>query len=155
LSPTLAGVAHKRTPVLKFGARLQLTLARQSETVRHENKLWVGVMKRIGMAAILLLFAGTFSLPGAAAAAQAAPSGMRTAQAPQAAATELSAQRRVRRPLRRVFIYPRYEGEPDDVYPRYFPGRNAVRDCTATYVQEYRPSGTVIVPHMNCYWRPG
>ena|SRR6266480_3372138 len=119
------------------------------------KQLWVGVMKRIGMAAILLLFAGTFSLPGAAAAAQAAPSGMRTAQAPQAAATELSAQRRVRRPLRRVFIYPRYEGEPDDVYPRYFPGRNAVRDCTATYVQEYRPSGTVIVPHMNCYWRPG
>ncbi len=68
-------------------------------------------------------------------------------------ATEVSAQRR--RPLRRLPIYPRYEGEPDGVYPRYFPGRNAVRDCTATYVQEYRPSGTVIVPHMNCYWRRG
>ena len=35
------------------------------------------------------------------------------------------------------------------------PGPNAVRDCTATYVQEYRPSGTVITPRMNCYWRPG
>ena len=46
-------------------------------------------------------------------------------------------------------------GTPDDVYPRYFPGRNAVRDCTATYVQEFRPSGTVIVPRMNCYWRRG
>ena len=44
--------------------------------------------------------------------------------------------------------------EPD-VYPRYNPGPNAVRDCTATYVQEYRPSGTVITPRMNCYWRPG
>ena len=44
--------------------------------------------------------------------------------------------------------------EPD-VYPRYNPGPNAVRSCTATYVQEYRPSGTVITPRMNCYWRPG
>jgi hypothetical protein len=52
-------------------------------------------------------------------------------------------------------VYPTYQGEPYDVYPRYFPGPNAVRDCTATYVQEYRPSGTVIVPHMNCYWRRG
>jgi len=34
-------------------------------------------------------------------------------------------------------------------------GPNAVRSCTATYVQEYRPSGTVITPRMNCYWRPG
>jgi hypothetical protein len=30
-----------------------------------------------------------------------------------------------------------------------------VRACTAHYVQEYRPSGTVITPRMNCYWRPG
>lgn len=41
------------------------------------------------------------------------------------------------------------------VYPRYNPGPNAVRDCTANLVQEYRPSGTVIVPRMNCYWRRG
>jgi hypothetical protein len=54
-----------------------------------------------------------------------------------------------------VPVYPRAEPEPDDVYPHYFPGRNAVRDCTATYVQEYRPSGTVIVPRMSCYWRRG
>ena len=44
---------------------------------------------------------------------------------------------------------------PDGVYPRYYPGRNAVRVCNATYVQEYRPSGTVIVPRMSCYWRRG
>ena len=49
---------------------------------------------------------------------------------------------------------PAGQWEPD-VYPRYNPGPNAVRDCTATYVQEYRPSGTVITPRMNCYWRPG
>ena len=113
-------------------------------------------MRRIGTAAILLFFAGSFALPAAGAQAETkartAPSGIRTAQASQPMATEVSAQRR--RPLRRLPIYPRYEWEPD-VYPRYYPGRNAVRECTATYVQEYRPSGTVIVPHMNCYWRRG
>jgi hypothetical protein len=113
---------------------------------------------RIRTAAILLFFAGGFLLPAAGAQAETkaetAPSGMRTAQASQPMATEASAQRRIRRPLRRLPIYPRYEWEPD-VYPRYNPGPNAVRDCTATYVQEYRPSGTVIVPHMNCYWRRG
>ena len=93
-------------------------------------------------------------LPGFAAAggaqAQTAASGVRWHRRPPAG-TDASAQRR--RPLRRVPIY-RPDWEPD-VYPRYNPGPNAVRDCTATYVQEYRPSGTVITPRMNCYWRPG
>jgi hypothetical protein len=113
-------------------------------------------MMRIRTAAIVLFFAGSFSLPAAGAQAetsvQTARSGIPTAQASQPMVTEVSAQRR--RPLRRLPIYPRYEWEPD-VYPRYNPGPNAVRDCTATYVQEYRPSGTVIVPRMNCYWRRG
>jgi hypothetical protein len=59
--------------------------------------------------------------------------------------TDLSAQRRTsQRPPTRL-----------RVHPRYTPGPNAVRDCTATYVQEFRPSGTVIVPHLNCFWRRG
>ena len=82
--------------------------------------------------------------------AQTAPSGIRVAQAAEPAAPE-----RPRRPLKRLRIYPRYEESPDGVYPSYYPGPNAVRDCTATYVEEYRPSGTVITPRMNCYWRPG
>jgi hypothetical protein len=112
-------------------------------------------MMRIGTAAILVAFAGTFLLPAAGARAQTAPKGLRTAQASQPAITEVSAQRRVRQPSTRLRVYPRYEPEPDGVYPRYYPGRNAVRDCTATYVEEYRPSGTVIVPRMSCYWRGG
>jgi hypothetical protein len=111
-------------------------------------------MKEIVTAAILAALAGMFSPTGANAQAQTARSGIVTAQAAQPAATDLSAQRRVRRPLTRLRVYPRYEWEPD-VYPRYNPGPNAVRDCTAAYVQEYRPSGTVIVPRMNCYWRRG
>jgi hypothetical protein len=108
---------------------------------------------RIGVAVLALAFAGTFLLPVAGARAQTAPR-MPTAQASQPAGTDISAQsRRTRRPPTRIRVYPRYD--PDDVYPRYFPGRNAVRDCTATYVEEFRPSGTVITPRLNCFWRPG
>jgi hypothetical protein len=110
---------------------------------------------RIGSAVLSLAVAGTFLLPVAAAPAQTAPR-VQTAQAPQSAGTDISAQnRRYRRPPARIRVYPSTGYSPDDVYPRYFPGRNAVRDCTATYVQEFRPSGTVITPRMNCFWRPG
>jgi hypothetical protein len=108
---------------------------------------------RIGSAALALAVAGIFLLP--MATAQTAPRAQ-TAQKSQSA-DELSAQsRRVRRPPPRLRVYPSAPGySPDDVYPRYFPGRNAVRDCTATLVQEFRPSGTVITPRMHCFWRPG
>jgi hypothetical protein len=112
-------------------------------------------MERIKTATIWLALVAAVSLSATSAKAQTAPSGTRTAQASPPVATETDRPVRVRRPLRRVPVYPHNQQEPDDVYPHYFPGRNAVRDCTATYVQEFRPSGTVIVPHMHCYWRPG
>jgi len=107
-------------------------------------------MKRIVTVAIWAVLAGLL-LPGTIAQAQTASPGPRIAQAAAPAVTDVSAQRR--RPLRRVPIY-RQEWAPD-VYPRYYPGRNAVRDCTAHYAREYWPSGTVITPRMNCHWRPG
>jgi hypothetical protein len=128
-----------------------LTLAWQSETVAAITGLG-DVMRRISTAALMAAFVGTFSLAAAGAQAQTAPSRIQLAQASQPG-TEPIAPRR--RPPVRLRVYPRYQAEPDGVYPRYYPGRNAVRDCTATYVQEYRPSGTVIVPRMNCFWRPG
>jgi len=112
-------------------------------------------MKRIVTVAISTAVAGLL-LADSSAHAQTASTGLLAAQAPKISgpvATDVSAQQR-RRPLQRVPIYRREEWVPD-VYPRYNPGPNAVRDCTATYVQEYRPSGTVITPRMNCYWRPG
>jgi hypothetical protein len=115
--------------------------------------MWVEVMMRIGTAAIGAALVGSLMLPASAARAQTAPAGTRIAQASQPVTAEAPAPHR--RPLRRLPIYPRYEAEPDGVYPRYFPGPNAVRECTATYVQEYRPSGTVIVPRMSCFWRRG
>jgi hypothetical protein len=110
-------------------------------------------MKRIVTVAISAAFAWLL-LADAPAQAQTASTRSRAAQAPKVSTpvvTDASAQQRRR--LQRVPIY-RQEWVPD-VYPRYNPGPNAVRDCTATYVQEYRPSGTVITPRMNCWWRPG
>ena len=110
---------------------------------------------RFRTAAISVAFAGVFSLLAAGAEAQTAPQATRIAQASQPFADEPSTQPPVRRPPTRLRIYPRYQAEPDGVYPRYFPGPNAVRVCNATYVPEYRPSGTVIVPRMSCVWRRG
>jgi hypothetical protein len=107
----------------------------------------MGGMMRIGSLAIFFVLAGALSLPVGKASAQSAPSVVRLAQvAPQEAPPP-------RRPRTRLRVYPYYE--PGDVYPHYFPGSNAVRVCNATYVQEYRLSGTVIVPHMICHWRGG
>jgi hypothetical protein len=36
-----------------------------------------------------------------------------------------------------------------------YPARKLVRECTSWLEQEARPSGTVIVPRMRCWWRPG
>jgi len=138
-----------------FRACAQLTLARQSESVGSDIRRGWTSMKRIVTVAISTAVAGLL-LADSSAHAQTASTGLLAAQAPKISgpvATDVSAQQRRRR-LQRVPIYRREEWVPD-VYPRYNPGPNAVRDCTAHYVQEYRPSGTVITPRMNCYWRPG
>lgn len=104
----------------------------------------VNVMKAIG-AVVAVVLAGAVVLPGGPGQAQSTSDGMRVAQAD------------IPPPVRRVprlRVYPNYEAVPE-VYPRYNPGPNAVRECNATYVQEFRPSGTVIVPRMHCFWRPG
>lgn len=60
-------------------------------------------------------------------------------------AEEFSAQSR--KVLRRARRVPVYGGSTSST-----PGPNSVRICTDWYEQEYRPSGTVIVPRMRCYW---
>src|ERR1700674_1916696 len=37
-------------------------------------------------------------------------------------------------------------------YDVEYPGPNGVRHCVNRYVTERRPSGTVIVPRMRCWW---
>lgn len=95
------------------------------------------------MAALLALSLGIFVLPITGAIAQDARETPLVET--KMTAEEFSAQSR--RTYRRVPSRVRvYRGS-------YYPGPNAARICNAHYVQEYRPSGTVIVPRMRCYWR--
>jgi len=103
-------------------------------------------MKRI-VTAGLLSVCSALLLQAEGVQAQGAAPGLRAAQT---ASDDVSARRKTRR----VPVYPREHYDPD-VWPRYNPGPNAVRQCNAYYVQEARPSGTVITPRMNCFWRPG
>jgi hypothetical protein len=108
----------------------------------------MSVMIRMGTVAIFAALVGVFLLPGAVVSAQPATSGIRLAQADDDKAPVV---RRARRPVPRLRVYP--NDQPEDVQPYYFPGSNAVRVCNATYVQEFRPSGTVIVPRVSCHWQ--
>ncbi len=38
---------------------------------------------------------------------------------------------------------------------RVYPGRLLYRECSFKLVQEWRPSGTVIVPRQHCWWVRG
>ena len=109
----------------------------------QENS-WVGMMARIAVATILTVLA--LSLAPTTARAEAAQPLIRLAQAVPPDAPP----RRVYRPQTRLRVTPN-DGY-DTIYPHYNPGPNAVRVCNAHYEQEYRPSGTVIVPKMYCYW---
>lgn len=105
-------------------------------------------MKQIGKAAILVSLA-SLACPLERADAQPGSSTIRLAQA---APQDPTVSRRPHRPSNRLRVTP-YEQE--GVYPHYNPGPNAVRVCNAIYVQEFRPSGTVIVPRMTCTWTRG
>jgi hypothetical protein len=106
----------------------------------------------LGTWAVVGIVAGALPLLAGSAGAQ--TTSQRTQVAQTLTPEDLAVRPPAPRPPRRIRIYPRYQAVPaDDVYPRYNPGPNAVRVCNASYVQEYRPSGTVIVPHMTCVWR--
>jgi hypothetical protein len=111
-------------------------------------------MIRIMTAAI---FGGAMVLATAAQAQEARPaaSAAQTAGPAKLQLAQADVPVRRRRATNRLRITPNRDYWPDDVYPRYDPGPNGVRVCNATYVQEHRPSGTVIVPRVACYWRSG
>ena len=121
-----------------------LTCGAKTGSVRGRDGVFlVGGARRAGT--VVLLCMGLFSLfCDGGAKAEPAGAELRLAQAvfPDAPPPR-------RRP--RLRVYP--QAEPDGGYPRYNPGPDAVRECNATYVQEFRPSGTVIVPHMSWHWR--
>lgn len=132
--------SQNRCPLLR-NTRL-LTFAPQSETLPRDKGMGRLTMTRTS-AILVGLFAGLIVLatPGLSRAEPV------TVATPRHGLTaeEFSAQSRriIRRAPRRV---PIYRGSS-------YPGPNSVRVCNAHYDQEYRPSGTVIVPRMQCYWR--
>jgi len=68
-----------------------------------------------------------------------------------------SEPRRVRPKIRVRPVYPyrRYHSVYPVPYRYEYPGPNAKRECVARYVEEHRPSGTVVVPRMHCWWLRG
>ena len=67
---------------------------------------------------------------------------------------------RARRAKTRVLVRPAYPyRHTHSVYPvpyRFdYPGPNAKRECVARYVEEHRPSGTVVTPRTRCWWVRG
>jgi hypothetical protein len=104
-------------------------------------------MNRIAMLAVL---AAISVMTGGGAAALAAPAG------DDDSAVEISSQATTMRTRPRIRVYPRYPRPYTTLYPLPYgvdyPGPNAVRQCVSRLVTEYRPSGTVIVPRMRCWW---
>jgi len=75
-------------------------------------------------------------------------------------AAKASVQNRTKRARPRVNVRPLYPRQnTHSLYPPPYtfgyPGPNARCECVARYVTEHRPSGTVVVPRMNCWWVRG
>ena len=100
---------------------------------------------------------------GLALVAWAAPASAQTGEGERTIGrSDLSAyaQAPQRRARTRVRVTPRCPYRTESVpYPVPaecdFPGPGFVRQCAAKLVQEYRPSGTVIVPVTRCWWERG
>jgi hypothetical protein len=69
------------------------------------------------------------------------------AQAQQRARTRIRVSPRCYYRTRAIDYPPPYECEA--------PGPGYVRQCNSWLAPEARPSGPVIVPHMQCWWVPG
>ena len=72
-----------------------------------------------------------------------------------ASAPGKASRARTRVLVRPAYPYRRYHS----LYPLAdvidYPGPNARRVCTGGLVTEYRPSGTVVVPRLHCWWVRG
>jgi len=96
-----------------------------------------------GVAALLALAGLGLWLPGEAAARDAGAA----ENAISAQAADSVSQKGSRlRPITRIRVHPLAQS---------YPGPDAVRQCKAWLAPEYRPSGTVIVPRMHCWWERG
>jgi hypothetical protein len=81
------------------------------------------------------------------------------AQSGAGSATDARAQQtsrpRTRLRVRPIYPYRHFHSVYPVPYRTEYPGPNAKRDCVAHYVEEHRPSGTVVTPRVNCRWVRG
>lgn len=124
-------------------------------------------MNRIGLPAVLAFAAALLAgAPQAFAQTQPGAAGARTA--PVASAPEPLVESRARRSAARAqarerpqirirprYPYRRWHSPYPLPYSHEFPGPHAKRQCVNRYVTEHRPSGTVVVPRMRCWWTRG
>jgi hypothetical protein len=106
---------------------------------------------------VIIAAVGALALVAAVpAAAQTAPG----VAGKRAVATEFSAQSRPVRARTRIRVTPAYPYRTFSTdypvpYKYEYPGPGFVRQCASWLRPEYRLSGTVIVPKMQCWWEPG
>ena len=104
-------------------------------------------MKRIAVLAVLVV-SGTLLFAAPAAVALSAIGGVEP---------DVVVRKRAPARLRVRPIYPRqpFHSLYPPPYDVRYPGPNAKRECVARYVEEHRPSGTVVTPRMRCWWVRG
>ena len=108
-------------------------------------------MRLVATIVVVLLF-GLFAAPPSHALSE-----IQTVGAGSAADAQ---PQRARRARTRVLVRPMYPYRHfHSIYPvpyRFdYPGPNAKRECVARYVEERRPSGTVVTPRVRCWWVRG
>jgi hypothetical protein len=99
-----------------------------------------------------------------AAALMLAQAGLAHAQAPEwdqvIRSPRVVQKKKIQRAPTRIIVRPALRNRPDATeFPRTdnlgYPGPNAVRQCVSWLATEHRPSGTVVVPRMRCWWARG
>jgi hypothetical protein len=114
-----------------------------------------GIMTTPTLATVAIATFALAVLAAPAAPAQTLGSEHRAGPSPLTAYAQANTRSRTR-----IRVSPRcfYRTQATD-YPVPYeceaPGPGYVRECNAALVQEYRPSGTVVVPRMQCWWVRG
>jgi hypothetical protein len=114
-------------------------------------------MQRWGLLAVLVIVSAFAAFAAPASIAPVAHAAPQAAGIPAKDSLEVSSQATTIE--RRIRVYPRYRYPRRHYHSLYplpygidYPGPGAVRECVSRLVPEHRPSGTVIVPRMHCWW---